>query len=202
MSSYCLTLMAISYLQYCGCLPNLQVDVRVAIPDLPDDASDPDVIWVGYGRDQGFKAHVGFSKSPPSDWVSRDPDLTAGTAIRGFFRYFSQSYDPSEDRFDYSSSILSVLNGGVLPRARAAGYAKRAELSAMGLTNDEIVQVMNDRQSQVDREDDMGKGNEGIQPKSWADKKIVVQDPFLWRKESHRLFCSAKLMMSRIVRGR
>ena len=187
MSSYCLTLMAISYLQYCGCLPNLQANVRVAIPDFPDDVSDPDVIWVGYGRDQGVKAHVGFSKSAPSGWTSRDPHLTAGGAIRGFFRYFSRSYGPSENQFDYSSSILSVLNGGTLPRAHVAGYAKRAELSALGYTNEEIGQVMNGRQPQVDQEENMGKGDQGIQPRNWEDRKIVVQDPFLWRKVSHEL---------------
>lgn len=61
MSSYCLTLMAIAYLQHIGHLPNLQADINVPEVCRPEDTSEHDVVWVSWGKEQGVKAHVGFS---------------------------------------------------------------------------------------------------------------------------------------------
>lgn len=181
--------MAIGYLQHRGCLPNLQADVNVSIPDVPDDTSDPDVVWVGWGKEQGVKAHVGFSKSPTLDWTSAEPDLTVGDAIRGFFSYFSRSAVPLSQPYDYTTSTISILNGGVMPRAHAVGdetradTLKRNEMVQQGLD----VQLINQdtaraRQLRLESEAYMGKGDKGIQPRSWGDRKLVVQDPFLWQK--------------------
>jgi len=189
MSSYCLTLMAIGYLQHLGCLPNLQANVAVPVPDLPKDTTDPEVIWVGWGKEQASRAHIGFDKSPPLGWAARNPDLTVGDAIHGFFSYFSRAISPSEDRFDYTSSVMSVLNGGVLRRQHPVGIEttmeeqKRNEMKNQELPLDGIAQAMADhRQGRLENEQYMGKGDTGIQPRNWGDRKIVVQDPFLWQK--------------------
>lgn len=191
MSSYCLTLMVIGYLQHRGCLPNLQVHVRVDIPDLPGDTSNPDVVWVGWGKEQGIKAHVGFKKSPPPGWEPGHPDLTVAGAIRGFFAYFSRTSFSPEERFDYSTSAISILNGGVLRRDLEPGSearieaAKRSEMVSQGFSLDVINQTMVEaRQARYEEETYMGKGDRGIQPRNWGERKIVVHDPFLWTKVS------------------
>ncbi|WVQ82953.1 hypothetical protein IAT38_005089 [Cryptococcus sp. DSM 104549] len=102
MSSYCLTLMAIAYLQYRGCLPNLQANVAAPIPNYPHTTGDKDAVWVSWGRDQGIKAFVGFDKEPPAGWTSREPGLTASQALRGFFEFFSAGLPaPGSRRFDW-----------------------------------------------------------------------------------------------------
>ena len=194
MSSYCLTLMAIGYLQYRGCLPNLQADVNVSFPDLPEETSDPDVIWVGWGKEQGIKAHVGFDKTPPPEWEAREPNLTVADAIRGFFSFFSTMgmlSERRENRFNFAGQAISILNGGILGREHAAGtetmadMERRRELLEEGHSNEAVTQTMMQwRQFRFDQELYMGKGDRGIQPRNWGDRKIVVQDPFLWQKAS------------------
>ena len=164
MSSYCLTLLAIGYLQQRGHLPNLQSKINVPIPSHSADTEDPDLIWVAWGKSQGIPAHVAFSKTPPKDWVQTDKDLTASEAIRGFFSYFSSTPGPGP-RFDRENSIISVPNGGVIPRA---------EGSMSPLTGT--------KESRMEREPFMGMGLEGIQPANWRERLLIVQDPFIWQK--------------------
>ena len=38
--------------------------------------------------------------------------------------------------------------------------------------------------SESTRKRSCGKGDQGVQPRNWGDRKIVVQDPFLWHKAS------------------
>ncbi|KAK4687028.1 hypothetical protein P7C73_g3092, partial [Tremellales sp. Uapishka_1] len=184
MSSYCLTLMAIAYLQHRGCLPNLQVNV-------PANASitDPNIIWVGWTKDQGVAINVGFMKSPPEGWTSRDPDLTAAAALRGFFDYFSVPFTTAARRFDYNAQIVSVLQGGV--QKRAWGYMEetkreemvKAQMRKDGYDNQTFIHAVREStQKRREVEKDMGKGDGEIQPRNWGQHKIVVQDPFLWEK--------------------
>jgi len=173
MSSYCLTLLAIGYLQQRGHLPNLQSKINVPIPSHSADTEDPDLIWVAWGKSQGIPAHVAFSKTPPKDWVQTDKDLTASEAIRGFFSYFSSTPGPGP-RFDRENTIISVPNGGVVPRAE--GY---------------MSPLMGTKESRMEREPFMGTGMEGIQPSNWRERLLIVQDPFIWQKVS-LLFKSGK----------
>lgn len=173
MSSYCLTLLAIGYLQQRGHLPNLQSKINVPIPSHSADTEDPDLIWVAWGKSQGIPAHVAFSKTPPKDWVQTDKDLTASEAIRGFFSYFSSTPGPGP-RFDRENTIISVPNGGVVPRAE--GY---------------MSPLMGTKESRMEREPFMGTGMEGIQPSNWRERLLIVQDPFIWQKVS-LLFESGK----------
>lgn len=187
MSSYCLTLMIVTYLQIRGCLPNLQTNVDVPIPDYPDTLDQPDTVWVGWGKNQGIKAHIGFDKQPPLDWRSREPALTTADALRGFFAYFSKT--PGADRFDYDTSILSVLNGGVMPRSIELGAEvreetrRRNELVAQGVEMRVIEATLKElKDTRMAEEAFMGRGDLGIQPRNWGERRLVVQDPFLWQK--------------------
>ncbi|KAL0255661.1 hypothetical protein I308_100467 [Cryptococcus tetragattii IND107] len=157
MSSYCLTLMAIAYLQHIGHLPNLQADINVPEVCRPEDTSEHDVVWVSWGKEQGVKAHVGFSLSPPDDWKPSIPNLTAADAIRGFFEFFSLngSAPLRGEKFDRLTQIVSILQGGIVPRAKERGLKRKKEWE---------------------------RGTEAYQPRNWGEKKLVVQDPFLWFK--------------------
>ncbi|KAL7423097.1 hypothetical protein Q5752_002396 [Cryptotrichosporon argae] len=185
MSSYCLTLMAIVYLQHVGALPNLQADVTAVVPSYAH-TDEPDVVWVGWGKPQATKARVGFNRRPPAGWTPRDPDLTVADALRGFFAFFAPG---GRGAFDYDNDAVSVLHGGVLKRASAkhdetkTEHEKRERMKAEGHTTDAIAREMGrlllERRKQ---EVYMGKGDLGIQPKNWAEKRLIVQDPFLWEK--------------------
>lgn len=176
MSSYCLTLMAIAYLQIRDHLPNLQAGINVPCPSYPTDKEDPDLVWVGWGKPQGTHAHVAFSRTPPKGWEPRDPALTAETALRGFFAYFGSrplkryavkdTEDEDEDeRFDREKLIVSILNGGTLRRAET--------MDSPNLLS---------KEEKMKKEPFMGKGDLGIQPSQWKEKLLVVQDPFIWQK--------------------
>ncbi|ORX40051.1 hypothetical protein BD324DRAFT_679114 [Kockovaella imperatae] len=190
MSSYCLTLMAIAYLQHLGTLPNLQASVVAPVPE--DSATlDEDIVWVGWGKDQGIKAHVGFEPTPPKDWTSATPNLTAAQAIRGFFSFFSQGVKPSDPggKMNYQEKIISILQGGIAKRAATFGSMpslREAKIQAMkgdGWSMDEIHKVLQAEKVEMqDSERFMGKGDLGIQPIKWIESPIVVQDPFLWQK--------------------
>lgn len=173
MSSYCLTLMAIAYLQHRGHLPNLQAEVLAPIPDrLQDDARD--VVWCSWGKPQATKAHVGFNRTPPPGWQPREPDLTAADALRGFFAFYTRPSPLSlgagtpSGTFHYDHQVISVLHGGVLHRAEPRGKEE-------GEGN--ITKLERFR-----REGVMGKGDLGIQPDIWKFRMVVVQDPFIWQK--------------------
>jgi hypothetical protein len=167
MSSYCLTLLAIGYLQQRGHLPNLQARINVPIPSYPTDVDDPDLIWVSWGKSQGLAAHIAFSKSPPDGWVQKDKDWTAAGAIRGFFKFFSSS---SDSGFDREESIISVLNGGVVPRSERY-----------------LSPLQGTKESRMEKEPYMGTGVNGIQPSNWRERLLIVQDPFIWQKVSYSL---------------
>lgn len=170
--------MAIGYLQHLGALPNLQEDVDVRRPEHPEDLAE-DVVWGGYGKDQGMKIHVGFSDSPPPGWTPRDPSLTAAKAVRGFFDFFTPNEHKrysSSPPFDYVNQMVSIANGGVIKRALPLGgmQAQVQTRRAQGLPEP----------SRADREANMGKGMDGIQPNNWGERRLVVQDPFIWQKVS------------------
>ncbi|OXB37463.1 hypothetical protein J007_02836 [Cryptococcus neoformans] len=191
MSSYCLTLMAIAYLQHIGHLPNLQANINVPEVCRPEDTSEHDVVWVSWGKEQGVKAHVGFSLSPPDDWKPLNPNLTAADAIRGFFEFFSLngSAPLRGERFDRVTQIVSILQGGIVPRAKEYGQEvresqqRRDTLFNLGISLERIRQSEDMiRHERFKEEERMGKGDRGIQPRNWGEKKLVVQDPFLWFK--------------------
>lgn len=128
MSSYCLTLMAIAYLQHIGHLPHLQADTNVPEVCRPEEGtSEHDAVWISWGKGQGVKAHVGFSLSPPDDWKPSIPNLTAADAIRGFFEVFSLngSAPLRGEKFDRVIQIVSILQGGIVPRAKEYGQEVR-----------------------------------------------------------------------------
>lgn len=184
MSSYCLTLMAIAYLQYRGVLPNLQANVRAVLPEDPA-REDPDSIWVGFGREQGIKAHIGFDRKPPPGWKSKEPSLTAAEALRGFFSFFNGS----SGEFKFDKQLISILQGGIVPRAKEKGWSKRTEakirndLISQGAALEQIREAIRDHQRQLhESEKNIGKGDKGIQHSAWEERLIVVQDPFLWQK--------------------
>lgn len=176
MSSYCLTLMAIGYLQHCGILPNLQSDVEVRVPDYPD-TDGKDVIWAGWGKPTGMKINVGFSERPPPDWMSSDPNMTAAQAVRGFFAYFART--GSGRAFQYNTQVVSILNGGIIDRAKSQGQETQEAQArkAAGIPPPT-------REEMVLRETMMGAGSDGVQPRNWSERRLVVQDPFIWQKVS------------------
>ncbi|WVQ96666.1 hypothetical protein IAU59_003772 [Kwoniella sp. CBS 9459] len=205
MSSYCLTLMAIGYLQHRGCLPNLQADINV--PPVSRSADeDPDVVWVSWSKDQGVPAHVAFARSPPAGWKSAEPGLTVADALRGFFAFFSSTpasataQGVEKKQFDHRTEIVSVIQGGIAKRVRAVGEDRveedqlRAQMQQDGYTLDEIQRVMvNYREKKIEEEDKMGKGDRGIQPRNWSERRLVVQDPFLWAKNCAGMMSKAGL---------
>ena len=166
MSSYCLTLLAIGYLQQRGHLPNLQSGINIPIPSHAADTNDPDLIWVAWGKSQGIPAHVAFSKTPPKDWVQQEKDLTASEAIKGFFAFFSSTAGPGP-RFNREETIISVPNGGVIPRSEAY-----------------MSPLTGTKESRMEKEPFMGTGTGGIQPSNWRERLLIVQDPFVWQKAS------------------
>ncbi|WVO12553.1 hypothetical protein L204_100156 [Cryptococcus depauperatus] len=190
MSSFCLTLMVIAYLQHIGQLPNLQENINVPEIIRPEDTSEHDVVWVSWGKDQGVKAHVGFNSQPIADWAPHDPDLTAADAIRGFFDYFSlHGISLYGDSFDRQTHIVSILQGGIVPRAKEYGQEvreaqqRRVTLMNLGVPLDRIKRSDEMiKQERLAEEARMGKGDKGIQPKNWGERKLVVQDPLLWMK--------------------
>lgn len=189
MSSYCLTLMAIAYLQHLGILPNLQDGIPVPDNLDPSDTSDSsNTIWVGWGRYQGIKANILFKKVPPPGWRSAHPNLTAADAIAGFFGFFSSDMRV-HGRFRYNEQVVSVLNGGIMNRVAPTGHesATRATYrrTLNGMEEVEIKRLMELYDDEWNRKNDvsrMGTGNSGIQPKPWGEKRLVVQDPFIWEK--------------------
>ena len=178
MSSYCLTLMAIGYLQHLGALPNLQANINVPIPSLPWDTGDPDLIWVGWGKSQGIPVHIGFATKAPPDWRPRNPDLTASEAVKGFFAFFSGSHGPVGERFNFVTQIVSILNGGIISRVEELGArAKAAQQARMsGITLED-----ESREARAAAETRMGTGVD-YQPRNWGDRRLIVQDPFIWQK--------------------
>lgn len=164
--------MAIGYLQHRGVLPNLQADVEVRIPDHPD-TDGRDVIWACFGKKTGTKINVGFSETPPTGF--RSTPMTAAQALRDFFAYFARKN--SGTGFDYTTQIVSILNGGVINREKPQGQetqeAQRRKAAGIPApTKDEMTA----------RESMMGKGNIGVQPRNWGERRLVVQDPFIWQK--------------------
>ncbi|WVW84643.1 hypothetical protein I302_106677 [Kwoniella bestiolae CBS 10118] len=206
MSSYCLTLMIIAYLQARGCLPNLQRDINVPPISLASDPSDPDVIWVSWSKQQGVPAHVAFSLSPPGDWKSSEPDLTVSDAVRGFFAFFSHTsplFSASQQekaRFDHTKQIISILQGGLASRVTSVGGGRiedqqqRNQLQQQGFSLSQIDSVMEMmRETRIKKEEKMGKGDRGIQPRNWSERRLVVQDPFLWQKNCAGMMSKAGL---------
>ncbi|WVF69164.1 hypothetical protein IAT40_003939 [Kwoniella sp. CBS 6097] len=193
MSSYCLTLLAIAYLQHRGCLPNLQADINVPPISRPAD-EDPDVVWVSWSKDQGVPAHVAFARAPSAGWKSAEPDLTVADALRGFFAFFSSTPAGSAQaverkRFNHKTEIVSTIQGGIAKRVRAVGADKveedqlRAQMQRDGYNSNEVQAVMDHlRAKRIEDEAEMGKGDRGIQPRNWSERRLVVQDPFLWAK--------------------
>ncbi|WWC62545.1 uncharacterized protein I303_105141 [Kwoniella dejecticola CBS 10117] len=204
MSSYCLTLMIIAYLQARGCLPNLQKDINVPLITSASDTNNKDVIWVSWSKDQGVPAHVAFDRDPPEGWTSAEPDLTVADAVRGFFRFFSRTppspsaSEQDKARFDHRKTIISILQGGLANRVLGVGQGRledeklRQELVLQGMNGREVEEAMNlMRDKRIKGEEKMGKGDRGIQPRNWSERRLVVQDPFLWQKN-----CAG--MMSRV----
>jgi hypothetical protein len=191
MSSYCLTLMAIAYFQSRGILPNLQANVHAKIPN-DNITEEPDTVWIGWGKDQGTKAHIGFDRSPPAGWKSAEPEVTAATALRDFFSFFTKQANPkSPNKFSYDTQIISIVQGGVAARAKDPGDSNRQEaklrqqLLEQGAEPEHLKKVLQQRrEEQEEQELQIGKGDNGIQPRQWEDKALVVQDPFLWNKAS------------------
>lgn len=188
MSSYCLTLMAIAHLQHRGVLPNLQANVQAIIPDDPA-REEPDVVWVGFGKEQGIKAHVGFDRSPPKGWKSREPHLTAAEALRGFFSFFNGK----KGGINYDTQAISILQGGIISRANEKGHCNRVEAKIrsdvleQGGLQDDVNKAIREHRIEVEgNERNIGKADQGIQPKAWEERLIVVQDPFLWQKVCFR----------------
>ncbi|GMK53949.1 hypothetical protein CspeluHIS016_0105350 [Cutaneotrichosporon spelunceum] len=109
MSSYCLTLMAIAYLQHLAVLPNLQSGVQGPASADPSYRGLKNTVWVSWGKEKGDAAHIWFERRPPAGWASAQPRLTAAEAVRGFFKFFSKARWGS---FDPNTQFISVLNGG------------------------------------------------------------------------------------------
>ena len=188
MSSYCLTLMAIAYLQFEGVLPNLQANVKVETPET--QRTSPDTIWVGWNREQAIKAHIGFARLPPPTWKRSESEerVDVFIALSGFFMFFSTT-EEGPNVIDYKTEMVSILNGGIMRRAEPQGQdanevrTLRNDLASQGYPTRGIASALQERAARkLERERFMGKGDQGIQPRNWGDRMIVVQDPFLWQK--------------------
>lgn len=178
-SSYCLTLMAIAYLQAVGHLPNLQQGVKVPQNLDPANAYLPDTVWVNWGRQKGAAAHIWFRQKPLPGWVQED--ITLGDALIGFFAFLKGS-------FDASSQVLSVLNGGVIKRTSEKGTAEERrrlvakQLAQLSPENASVRLADFDDMERTNWHEGMGTGKSGVQPLAWTRDALVVQDPFIWEK--------------------
>lgn len=188
MSSYCVTLMAIAYLQHVGVLPNLQAGVPIPAVHNRADSSLSEVVWTSWGKAQGDVQHVWFETSPPPGWKNKHPDLTAAQAIFGFFQYFTKG---SPSSFNYLTHFVSIVNGGItergLPQNSLATRRQeyRELLMSSNYTQQEIQEFMTVYDARIDAEElKMGCGGDGITPRRWDQSRLVVQDPFLWFKVS------------------
>lgn len=178
-SSYCLTLMAIAYLQAVGHLPNLQQGVKVPQNLDPANVNLPNTVWVNWGRRQGAAAHIWFRPKPLANWVQED--ITLGDALVGFFAFLKTS-------FDASAEILSVLNGGVIKRASEKGTTDERrrlvakEVAKLSPENANIRLGIFDDNERANWHEGMGTGKSGVQPLAWTRDALIVQDPFIWEK--------------------
>lgn len=187
MSSYCLTLMAIAYLQKIEALPNLQAGVVVPPVCDPADPRQRDTIWISWGREQGQLARIWFRQEPPSGWKSKHPHLTAAQAVFGFFRYYSGQRG-EKDVFDPQTQFVSILNGGMVARPHPQHTLQHARQDFRkridpDTPRDEQLRIMADYDYEIDnKEKYMGTGVGGITPRKWDEKRLIVQDPFIWDK--------------------
>lgn len=158
-------MMAISYLQIRGCLPNLQACTTQDIERIGGEKHN--VVFVDWQNDQGTPLVCCFNRHPPPDWRPTEPDLTAADAVRGFFEYFSTKgpVRGTLGRFYYPDQALSVLHGGLLPRV------KERRPADPGITPQEERLLVGD-------------AGRGVQPRVWFDNRFVVQDPFIYTKVS------------------
>lgn len=178
-SSYCLTLMAIAYLQKVGHLPNLQEGVEVPQRLDPSDVDMPDTVWVNWGRDKGAAAHIWFRQKPRPGWVQED--ISLGDALVGFFAFLKNAFDPN-------THILSVLNGGVINRSLDKGTAEerrrifRKEVERLSPEHAKARLIHYDAKERTNWHEGMGTGASIVQPFAWTRESLVVQDPFIWEK--------------------
>ncbi|BEI90831.1 uncharacterized protein CcaverHIS019_0309010 [Cutaneotrichosporon cavernicola] len=163
MSSYCITLMAIAYLQHIAVLPNLQSAVEVPASADPGNTGLENTVWVSWGKRQGDIAHIWFERHPPAGWVSAKPRVTASEAVRGFFQFFSRS---ASESFDPNTQLISLLNGGIISRRypQAPGREHWVKLGRRFPGNDHVGKC------------------DSYQCTDWDDQLLIVQDPFLWQK--------------------
>ncbi|TXT15852.1 hypothetical protein VHUM_00355 [Vanrija humicola] len=195
MSSYCLTLMAIAYLQKIGALPNLQQGVEVPVVCEPSNPRQKDAIWISWGREQGQLAHIWFRQDPPAGWKTKHPHLTAAQAVFGFFRYYS-GIRGETDVFDPQKQMVSIVNGGIIPRPRPQNTLQRERQDFRkrmhpDTPREEILRLMAEFDYDIDSQERyMGTGAKGIVPRKWDEKRLIVQDPFIWEKVSGRAGCA------------
>ncbi|OCF59763.1 hypothetical protein L486_02436 [Kwoniella mangroviensis CBS 10435] len=202
LSSYCLSLICIGYLQHIGQLPNLQEDVIARRYDTIEEMmKDDELIWGEWGRTQGRAFHTSFSNKPKESWKVRDTKMVVAEVIRGFFQYFAQdtidtksesTYAESSDHFNPITHIISPLNGGIIPRTLIYNdkiYANLEKdqmtyLKGKGYDPFQISLIMQHYRmaKSLQMEMRMGKGDGGIQSYEWCERKLVVQDPFRWMK--------------------
>ncbi|WOO77430.1 Poly(A) RNA polymerase GLD2 [Vanrija pseudolonga] len=187
MSSYCLTLMAIAYLQKIEALPNLQKGVVVPPECDPTDLRQRDAIWISWGREQGQLAHIWFRQEAPAGWTTKHPHLTAAQAVFGFFRYYCGQRG-ERDVFDPRTQFVSVLNGGILIRPHPQNTLTRERQDFRqrmdpNTSREEVVRAMAEYDYEIDSQEKyMGTAAGKIAPRKWDEKRLVVQDPFIWDK--------------------
>ncbi|WWD05942.1 hypothetical protein V865_004027 [Kwoniella europaea PYCC6329] len=202
LSSYCLSLICIGYLQHIGQLPNLQEDIMArGYQTIEEMMEDEELIWGEWGRTQGRAFHTTFANKPKEYWKARDTKMIVAEVVRGFFQYFAQdtidtksesTYAEDSDHFNPITHIISSLNGGILPRIllyKDQTYPNLEKdqmtyLNRKGYDPSQISLIMQHYRmaKSLQIEMKMNKGDGGIQSYEWSERKLVVQDPFSWVK--------------------
>ncbi|KAG8892907.1 hypothetical protein FRC01_013889, partial [Tulasnella sp. 417] len=179
-SSYCLTLMIVSFLQIRGVLPNLQ---SCAVGQLDKGTAG---FWSKLKKDKRVWSDTRFESLDvvlQRGWTGRSMALSE--AIYGWFRFFAYE-------FKYESHVLEIKKGGLERRQQPLVEGEETKAQNQGKADDKLIAQLINGQGVVD-DDDAALINDvndvaavdpaaGVQPEDWRTSKLVVVDPFLITK--------------------
>ncbi|KAL5504982.1 hypothetical protein ACEPAH_7645 [Sanghuangporus vaninii] len=115
-SSYALTLMTIGFLQTHDLLPNLQADLPLLKPQ--------EAFWIRSKEDERTLCDPRYNLSP--SWTPQTniaiQDLRG--ALTAWFRFWAHQYN-------YALDVMSIRDGGVIPRAERSQSTKRGDKQAL-----------------------------------------------------------------------
>ncbi|KIO31300.1 hypothetical protein M407DRAFT_19678 [Tulasnella calospora MUT 4182] len=178
-SSYCLTLMIVSFLQIRGVLPNLQ---SCAVGQLDKQTAG---FWSKLKKDKRVWSDTRFESLDvflKRGWEGRS--MTLSEAIYAWFRFFAYE-------FKYETHVLDIKKDGLDRRQESMLEEKESKASNQGKADDKpTVQPTTQGQAEDDDATLVNDVNDvapvdptaGVQPEDWRRSKLVVVDPFLCTK--------------------